>query len=108
MFPSLNSITILDHVKGALETDPYDSPEWGIDAQPSFRNRIEGGYGAGRPHNIVHAWVGGIIIDNDEIVDWGDMAYGGSHNDPACFFGFTTAILIDYGLIGNYIQLIGI
>jgi hypothetical protein len=29
----------------------------------------EGGYGAGRPHNIVHAEVGGIIIGNDEIVD---------------------------------------
>ena len=30
----------------------------------------------------MHVWVGGIIIENDGIVDCGAMAYGGSHNDP--------------------------
>lgn len=70
------------HVKEALKTDPYDGPQWDRFVEPSFRNRLEGGYGEGRSHNIVHVWVGGLVIDNNKITDCGAMAYGGSPNDP--------------------------
>ncbi len=46
-------------VTSALGVTPYDNPPWSISSQPSFRNRIEGGYGAGQIHDRVHAWVGG-------------------------------------------------
>jgi tyrosinase len=80
-------LPIANHVKEALETDPYDGPPWITNPeteqpQPSYRNRLEGGYGLGRSHNIVHVWVGGMIVDDDNMTDCGAMAYGGSPNDP--------------------------
>ena len=59
-----------EQVSVALETNPYDNPPWISDRttgqpQPSFRNRLEGNYGAGSIHNIVHVWVGGMIIETN-------------------------------------------
>ena len=76
-----------NHVKEALETDPYDNAPWITNydtgqPRPSFRNILEGGYGEGRIHNIVHVWVGGLIIENGQITYAGAMSYGGSPNDP--------------------------
>lgn len=69
-------------VDDALGTDPYDNPNWNNESEPSFRNKLEGGYGEGQIHNIVHVWVGGMIIQNDRITYSGAMSSGGSPNDP--------------------------
>lgn len=72
-----------EDVKGALNENPYDCPNWGTSARPSFRNRLEGGYGAGRIHNSVHPWVGGLDAISESIfVNIGAMSSGGSPNDP--------------------------
>ena len=71
-----------DHVMDALKTDPYDSIEWDTEAQPSFRNKLEGNYGEGRIHNIVHVWVGGLITEGEKTIYSGAMSSGGSPNDP--------------------------
>ena len=47
------------NVADALTVTPYDAAPWDTSAQPSFRNRLEGWYGAGSIHNRVHLWVGG-------------------------------------------------
>jgi tyrosinase len=75
----------LDHVMSALKIDPYDKPNWDDTAGESFRNVVEGFYGAGRIHNIVHPWVGGIIIENGQVTYAGSMSVGASNNDP-CFW----------------------
>ena len=75
-------------VKEALGTDPYDKETWDRSSYPSFRTALEGFYGDESIHNIVHAWVGGQIIDNNvppgtSIYKFaGTMSYGGSPNDP--------------------------
>jgi len=74
-----------DNVNEALKENPYDRPNWDSESQPSFRNMLEGGYGEGQIHNIVHIWVGGMIIKNNTMIDCGTMSYGGSPNDP-CFW----------------------
>jgi tyrosinase len=83
--PSEIKLPTATHVTEALETDPYDSPQWNRDSQPSFRNILEGGYGAGQIHNIVHVWVGGLKIENTQTTYAGAMSSGGSPNDP-CFW----------------------
>jgi tyrosinase len=76
-------------VEGALNENPYDGSPWittdsvPVQPQPSFRNRLEGFYGPGQIHNIVHPWVGGMdFISDDNIVNIGAMSSGGSPNDP--------------------------
>ncbi len=51
-------------VNNALSTTPYDASPWNMTSNPSFRNRLEGWYGAAGPglHNRVHVWVGGSMI----------------------------------------------
>jgi hypothetical protein len=51
-------------VNNALSTTPYDASPWNMTSNPSFRNRLEGWYGATGPglHNRVHVWVGGSMI----------------------------------------------
>jgi len=74
-----------DNVNEALKVNPYDRPDWNSKAQPSFRNILEGGYGDAQIHNMVHVWVGGMVIKNNNIIDCGTMSFGGSPNDP-CFW----------------------
>lgn len=57
-------------VQSALQVVPYDAAPWSMSSRPSFRNRLEGWYGAGNIHNRVHLWVGG------------NMASMASPNDP--------------------------
>ena len=51
-------------VNNVLSTIPYDASPWNMTSNPSFRNRLEGWYGATGPglHNRVHVWVGGSMI----------------------------------------------
>ena len=58
--PSLPTPTDIDNV---LNTRPYDASPWNLTSQPSFRNRVEGWYGASGPgmHNRGHVWVGGSM-----------------------------------------------
>jgi tyrosinase len=69
--PTLPSQT---DVNNALATTPYDSSPWDRFVNPSFRNRLEGWYGALGPglHNRGHVWVGGSMLPmtspNDPIV----------------------------------------
>jgi tyrosinase len=58
--------------------DPYDSSPWDANAQPSFRNRLEGWYGPGLLHNRVHVWVGGQAQNGSG----GTMLFMTSNNDP--------------------------
>jgi tyrosinase len=67
------SLPTAQQVNGALTEVPYDASPWDSTAQPSFRNRLEGWYGAGYIHNSVHIWVGGTMSRND------------SPNDPIFF-----------------------
>jgi hypothetical protein len=65
-------------VSGCLDETPYDAAPWDTEAEPSFRNRIEGWIDApaGQPagmHDLVHVWVGGT------------MSYMSSPNDPVFF-----------------------
>lgn len=50
--------------------------------QPSFCNRLEGWYGAGRIHNNVHLWVAGGQPDG---TNSGSMYWMSSPNDPVFF-----------------------
>lgn len=50
------------NVKSALAVVPYDATQWNMNTQPSFRNRLEGWYGAGSINNRVHVWVGGNMM----------------------------------------------
>lgn len=74
------------NVADALTVIPYDIPNWDLSiasvgnsllvlpialqnglkwdaaSMPSFRNRLEGWYGAGSIHNRVHVWVGGSML----------------------------------------------
>ncbi len=51
-------------VNNALATSPFDASPWNMNSNPSFRNRLEGWYGAVGPglHNRTHVWVGGSMI----------------------------------------------
>ena len=51
-------------VDNALNTVPYDASPWSTASSPSFRNRLEGWYGAAGPgmHNRGHVWVGGSML----------------------------------------------
>lgn len=51
-------------VDSTLNTVPYDASPWNTSSQPSFRNRLEGWYGATGPgmHNRGHVWVGGSML----------------------------------------------
>jgi len=51
-------------VTNALSTMPYDASLWNTSSNPSFRNRLEGWYGATGPglHNRGHVWVGGSML----------------------------------------------
>ena len=51
-------------VDNALATTPYDTSPWTLASNPSFRNRLEGWYGAAGPglHNRGHVWVGGSMM----------------------------------------------
>jgi tyrosinase len=66
-----------DQVMNVLKTDPYDSPKWDQEAEPSYRNNLEGNV-----HNIVHIWVGGMITEGNVTKYIGAMSSGGSPNDP--------------------------
>lgn len=61
------------NVQGALQETPYDRAPWGLGAQPSFRDRLEGWHGPGSLHNRVHLWVGGSMLPST------------SPNDPIFF-----------------------
>lgn len=69
----VTSLPTTEQVTAALAVTPYDVSPWDNRSQPSFRNRLEGGYGAGSIHNRVHNWVGGA------------MSGGASTNDPIFF-----------------------
>lgn len=74
--PVVNSLPTQQDVDPAINTVPYDSPNWDATSNPSFRNKLEGWLGPGNVpelHNRVHVWVGG------------SMALMSSPNDP-CFF----------------------
>jgi tyrosinase len=81
-------------VLNALSTDPYDTIEWNRKAKPSFRNILEGWYGAGNIHNVVHIYVGGQVSETvkengqeTEINKYiGTMSSGASPNDPCFWF----------------------
>lgn len=51
-------------VDNALATTPFDTSPWNASSIPSFRNRLEGWYGAAGPglHNRGHVWVGGSML----------------------------------------------
>lgn len=59
--PSGGTLPTPANVQGALTVVPYDQASWDRRPQPSFRNRLEGWYGAGSIHNRVHLWVGGTM-----------------------------------------------
>ncbi len=61
-------------VSDCLLQTPYDGPNWNDSGSlVSFRNRLEGWFGAGSIHNRVHRWVGG------------SMQPASSPNDPVFF-----------------------
>ena len=69
--PTLPSATQLTN---CLTETPYDESPWNdSSALASFRNRLEGWFGAGSIHNRVHVWVGGAD---------GTMLFSTSPNDP--------------------------
>ena len=84
-FPNVSTLPTSEQVADTLKTIPYDSPPWNGDrnTQPSFRNRLEGWYGAGNIHNRVHLWVAGG--SNEDGSDWGTMLWSTSPNDPVFF-----------------------
>jgi len=84
-FPNVPSLPTSEQVADTLKVVPYDCPPWNENqnTQPSFRNRLEGWYGAGRIHNRVHLWVGGG--SNEDGTDLGTMVWSTSPNDPVFF-----------------------
>ncbi len=69
--PTLPTATQLTNCLTEL---PYDENPWNDSGTlQSFRNRLEGWFGAGSIHNRVHVWVGGTD---------GTMLYATSPNDP--------------------------
>jgi hypothetical protein len=69
--PTLPTATQLTN---CLTETPYDEDPWDDSSTlASFRNRLEGWFGAGSIHNRVHVWVGGAD---------GTMLFSTSPNDP--------------------------
>lgn len=56
--PTLPTQAQIDQV---MAVTPYDSPNWGRAASPSFRNQLEGWMGPNL-HNRGHVWVGGSML----------------------------------------------
>ena len=103
-FPGVASLPTAAQVTDALTVIPYDVPNWDLSIasvgsslfmlaivahnapnwdsfdQPSFRNRLEGWYGAGSIHNRVHLWVAGSPKGDGS--DPGTMAFSTSPDDP--------------------------
>jgi tyrosinase len=79
--------TFVDEVR-TLTALPYDAAGWNSQAQPSFRNALEGWYSAsGSPtpamHNRAHTWVGGA--DDPPGSGKGQMLWSDSPNDPVFY-----------------------
>ncbi|KPC76707.1 hypothetical protein ADL26_05250 [Thermoactinomyces vulgaris] len=78
------SLPTAEEVKRCLRETPYYVPPWRAKlnllrpdspaVRPSFCNRLEGWYGKGNIHNIVHRWIGGAAR--------GSMAWMSAPNDP--------------------------
>ncbi|MCX4749223.1 tyrosinase family protein [Kitasatospora sp. NBC_01287] len=62
-FGAVTDLPTGQQVDDCLGQTPYDRDPWDSEAEPSFRNYLEGGIGPSRIHNAVHNWVGGNMRD---------------------------------------------
>lgn len=62
-WPGAGSLPTATQVDNCLDETPYDANPWNDSgALATFRNRLEGWFGAGSIHNRVHLWVGGSML----------------------------------------------
>lgn len=62
--PAAPTLPTQADIDAALNTTPYDRSPWNSGSIPSFRNRLEGWYGAAGAglHNRGHVWMGGSML----------------------------------------------